>query len=145
VRDLIQQQAAGLERIGTQVERAAAEVSAAATVGRGTLERLDEIMARGQVDSVVMHIEATTHALEEMAIELQQSLGRVGPALDRADSTFQGVGRVVARLERGEGTLGRLFMDTTLVARAESVLAQLDLLFADMRANPGRYIRLSIF
>jgi hypothetical protein len=35
--------------------------------------------------------------------------------------------------------------DTVLVARAGSVLNELDQLLADLRENPKRYVRLSIF
>jgi hypothetical protein len=145
VRQLIAEQAAGLERIGAQVERAAVEVSAAATVGRGTLERLDELMARGHVDSIIINIEAATRSLEETAAEFRAAAARVEPVLARADTSFTTLGRLAARVESGEGSLGRLLMDTTFVARAEGVVSQLEQLLAEIRANPGRFIRFSIF
>ena len=39
----------------------------------------------------------------------------------------------------------RLLVDTTLAARAENAMAQLDSLLADVKRNPRRYVRLSIF
>ena len=55
------------------------------------------------------------------------------------------VDRITARVERGEGVLGQLMTDSVLVGRAGDVLQQLDLLLADLRENPKRYVRLSIF
>jgi phospholipid/cholesterol/gamma-HCH transport system substrate-binding protein len=52
---------------------------------------------------------------------------------------------MTARIEGGEGALGRLLTDTTLAVRAESVLLSLDSLLQDFRENPGRYVRLTIF
>jgi ABC-type transporter Mla subunit MlaD len=145
VRELIGQQAATFERVGGQVERAASEVSAAATVGRGTLERVDELMARGEVDSVLVNLRLATASLQEMVAQLEGASKRLDPALARADTAFQSLNRVGQRLEAGQGSLGRLLMDTTLAVRAEAAVFQLEQLLADIRANPGRYIRLSIF
>jgi phospholipid/cholesterol/gamma-HCH transport system substrate-binding protein len=55
------------------------------------------------------------------------------------------IDRVSARIEAGEGALGRLLVDSTLAVRAEGVLEQLDFLLRDLRENPKRYVRLSIF
>jgi len=41
--------------------------------------------------------------------------------------------------------VGRLLVDTTLAVRAEDLLDQLSLLLVDLRANPRKYVRLSIF
>ena len=65
--------------------------------------------------------------------------------LMRADSAFTRIDRIAARMEGGEGALGRLLVDSTLAVRAEDVLAQLDLLLRDLQENPRRYVRLSIF
>ena len=40
---------------------------------------------------------------------------------------------------------GRLLADSTFAVRAEDVLRQMDLLLEDLRENPRRYVRLSIF
>ncbi|MBT3774636.1 MAG: hypothetical protein HOF87_08825 [Gemmatimonadales bacterium] len=53
--------------------------------------------------------------------------------------------RITAMIESGEGAIGRLLVDSTLAVRAEDVLGQLALLLEDVRANPRRYVRLSIF
>ena len=145
VRELIAQQAETFARVSTQVESAAGEVSQAATVGRGTLERLEDLLARGEFDSVVVNVRETTRQLQETATQLKSTAERLDPTLARADTAFQSVNRVARRLEAGQGSLGRLLMDTTLATRAESAVFQLEQLLADIRANPGRYIRLSIF
>jgi ABC-type transporter Mla subunit MlaD len=145
VRELITQQAATFERVGGQVESAAGEVRAAATVGRGTLERLDELMARGEVDSVIVNLRTATASLSETVSHLKQSTARLDPVLARADTSFRSLNRITAQIEGGRGTLGRLISDTAFAKRTEGVVFQLEQLLQDMRANPGRYIRLSIF
>ena len=62
-----------------------------------------------------------------------------------SEGTLARIDRVSARVEAGEGVLGRLLVDSTLAVRAEGVLEQLDFLLKDLRENPKRYVRLSIF
>jgi hypothetical protein len=45
----------------------------------------------------------------------------------------------------GEGSLGRLLSDPTMAAGLEGTLAELQVLLQDIRENPRRYLRLSIF
>ena len=52
---------------------------------------------------------------------------------------------ILARLERGEGTAGKLLSDTLLYQDARNVLARMDSLLTDIKANPRKYINLSIF
>jgi len=54
-------------------------------------------------------------------------------------------GTIAARVEAGEGSLGRLIFDTAFATRAEGMLEELNLLMQDLRANPRKYVRLSIF
>ena len=64
---------------------------------------------------------------------------------DNLDSAAESLRSVLNRIERGEGTLGRLVQDdqlyNSLASAAESVTAFL----ADLQANPSKYINLSIF
>ncbi|HEY0671303.1 MAG TPA: hypothetical protein VGD27_03500, partial [Longimicrobiales bacterium] len=62
-----------------------------------------------------------------------------------ADSTFRQVGEVAAALNRGEGTLGRMLRDTTMYYRLIETNAEVQELLRDMRANPRKYINLTIF
>jgi phospholipid/cholesterol/gamma-HCH transport system substrate-binding protein len=52
---------------------------------------------------------------------------------------------VLARMERGEGTLGQLSVNDTLYVSMTAAVTSLQTLLDDLRANPGRYINLSIF
>ncbi len=145
VADLIDQQAQTFANVTIQVERAASEIGSAATVGRSVLERADGLMASGQLDSIMGNVEDITANLDVLSANVASATDGLGLTMARADSAFARVDRLSARIEAGEGALGQLMTDTLLVSRAGAVLAQLDLLLADLRANPKRYVRLSIF
>ena len=62
-----------------------------------------------------------------------------------ADTTFRAVGAVALAVNRGEGTLGKLLRDTTMYLRVVETNAEVQALLRDMRANPRKYINLTIF
>ena len=76
---------------------------------------------------------------------MNETVTRLDRAIGAADSTLTRLDRVGARIEAGEGTLGRMLSDSTFATRAESALLELNALLADFRENPKRYVRLSIF
>ena len=141
IRDLISQQAVTFSNVSAQVETAAAEIGASATQARITLESIDQKLNGGDVDSILANVRKATASIEQIAAELQGA----GGTLARADSTMASVQRIALLVESGEGSLGRLLVDSTLALRLESSAAQLDSLLADVKANPRRYVRLSIF
>jgi phospholipid/cholesterol/gamma-HCH transport system substrate-binding protein len=84
-------------------------------------------------------------SLQKLSSDLSRSSGGMAATMERADSAFARIDRITAAVEAGQGTLGRLVADTALAMRTEGVLEQLNLLLEDIRKNPRRYVRLSIF
>lgn len=52
---------------------------------------------------------------------------------------------ILGRMERGEGTLGRLSTDESLYESVHAAAENLRELLGDIRANPGRYLKIEIF
>lgn len=145
VRTLVGQQGRVAGILTANADSALREIEAAATVARRSFERVDTVLATAAMDSLVMDLHAAASGMRELARTLSNDSTGVAATLQRADSAFVRVDRIAARLESGEGSLGRLLSDTTFAVRAEGVLRSLDLLLEDMRENPRRYVRLSIF
>ena len=145
VRALVQQQGEVAARITANADSALAEIDVAARAARRSFERMEGIMADAQIDSIMTNIRLAAVGVRQVTEELADSTGGLDATLTRADSAFARIDRLAARLEAGEGSLGRLLSDTTFALRAEGVLFQLDLLLQDLRENPRRYVRLSIF
>ncbi|MDZ7780878.1 MAG: MlaD family protein [Gemmatimonadota bacterium] len=145
VRTLVNQQAAVAEALTANADSALGEIQTAAVAARTSFERVDGLLADEKVDSMITNVSVASQDLRRIMEQLTDSTGGLDGTLQRADSTFARIDRMTERLERGEGSLGRLLTDTTFAVQAEGVLAQLDRLLADFRENPGRYVRLSIF
>jgi phospholipid/cholesterol/gamma-HCH transport system substrate-binding protein len=145
VRTLVQQQAMVAQSLTANADTALGEIQVAAVAARTSFERVDSLLADQQLDSTINNFAAASRDLRTILAALSDTTGGLDGTLERADSAFARIDRMTQRIEAGEGTLGRLLGDTTFIVRAEGVLTQLDLLLADFRENPGRYVRLSIF
>ncbi|NGM90782.1 MCE family protein, partial [Parapusillimonas sp. SGNA-6] len=52
---------------------------------------------------------------------------------------------ITDKISRGEGSLGLLVHDDKLYNNLSSASAELDALVSDLKTNPGKYLKLSIF
>ena len=144
-RDLITQQASTITEVSADVARAAEEIGQASAQANATFREIDAILGRGNLDSILVSVRSATADIDRIAAQVNRSVASLDQTGARADSTFGSVQRLASRMESGQGALGRLLVDSTLAVRAESAMAQLDSLLADIKANPRRYVRLSIF
>jgi hypothetical protein len=80
-----------------------------------------------------------------MSQDLSQASAELESTLTRIDTAFARFNRLAGQIEAGEGVFGALMNDSILVAQAYSVMNQFAILLQDLRDNPQRYVRLSIF
>ena len=97
----------------------------------------------GKLDSSINNFEALTSNFAK----LSDSLNNAGLArtLSSLESTVASLDKVLAKIERGDGTLGKLMNDKALYANLDSASRELDLLLQDFRLNPKRYVNVSVF
>ena len=145
IRNLITQQASIFVDVSADVARAADEISQASAQANLTFREVDDLLDRGDVDSILVSVRSASANIDRIAAQVNRSVAGLDQTVAKADSTFGSVQRLASRMESGQGALGRLLVDSTLAVRAESAMAQLDSLLADIKANPRRYVRLSIF
>lgn len=88
---------------------------------------------------------STAPALESIAVRADSALAAVNQNLEVLEPALADLRAIMARMERGEGTLGRLSRDDSLYVNLNAAASSLQLLLDDIRENPGRYISLSIF
>jgi phospholipid/cholesterol/gamma-HCH transport system substrate-binding protein len=61
------------------------------------------------------------------------------------DSTVQSLDQLLAKIESGEGSLGKLVHNEDLYNNLSEASRELDLLLQDFRLNPKRYVNVSVF
>jgi phospholipid/cholesterol/gamma-HCH transport system substrate-binding protein len=96
---------------------------------------------------------ATTKSLTtDREAELRRSLDQFSVAADnmarltvRLDSLRTSIQGITTKIDDGEGTLGKLVNDDKLYSDVKTSVNSLQVLVEDIKKNPRRYIRLSIF
>lgn len=65
--------------------------------------------------------------------------------LQNAQSIMKRIDNVVAQTEKGEGNAGKLLHDEELYRSLNATVKELHELIADIKKNPGRYVKVSVF
>ncbi len=94
----------------------------------------------------------TADELSGMGPEARATLTEARATMERLNSASTALGSaatsldtILARMAAGEGSLGRLSTDDELYARLSDAAESAQLLLDDIRENPRRYIRISVF
>ncbi len=118
-----------------------------AAIGREQREELAGVVQ--SLDEAARSVSSTTSsagpAIESAAARADSALTVATRNLEAFEAVATDLRSILARIERGEGTLGRLAHDDSLYVSLNSAASSLQLLLDDIRENPGRYISLSIF
>jgi phospholipid/cholesterol/gamma-HCH transport system substrate-binding protein len=106
--------------------------------------------AMTSVNRSLRALERTATALDSMRVDsLTRNAGRatanVAVITDSLRLTIQSLNATMARLERGEGTAGKLLSDSLLYTDMRRLVMRLDSVTADFKQNPRKYIKFSVF
>ena len=93
------------------------------------------------------HLRNTLARLDTLTYQFQAASfpSRVSMLIDRLDSTVTRMNAIVMRIEDEEGTMGKLVRDRWLYDQLLKTTADLDSLISDLKANPKKYVRFSLF
>lgn len=121
-----------------------------------TLDRaVDE--ERMRIGEILRNAKAVTENLEESADDFTRLVENlalfsdslivadVPGTLRKADESIMQIGLLVEKINRGEGTFGMLMHNDTLYFELERSAEELNKLLEDIRTNPKRYVRFSVF
>ncbi len=98
---------------------------------------------QSQLDSTIENVGRMSENLANVSDTLVNS--GLGETMDQLQATLTSLNAVVAKIENGEGTMGRLMQDETLYENLAETTRELDLLLQDFRLNPKRYVNVSVF
>ncbi|MEM9549371.1 MAG: MlaD family protein [Bacteroidota bacterium] len=86
-------------------------------------------------------IKASTATMESA----QKSIVQLESTLTSADTAMKNLNDVLAKASSGDGTLAKLLNDTELYTNMEMTAKNMSLLLQDLRLNPSRYVKVSVF
>ncbi len=96
-----------------------------------TVSDVDGLATRPELDRAIKRLDSLSARLDDSTASLKRS----------SDS----LETVMGRLERGEGTLGKLSKDETLYKNLNQTVENLGKLAEDVRKQPKKYLKLSLF
>jgi len=96
-------------------------------------KRIDTIAVsqKGNIDESVKSIRVTAKTMEDASVKFKEASTSI-------DNVFK-------TLERGDGTLGRLMHDERMYVHLDSLILNINELVKDLKANPKRYVNVSVF
>lgn len=145
----IEQATQTVQRVAGQVEQEVPAIVANARLASENLQQLSQQLqaATGGVPELVTEAEQTLATFGQVAVSvnrmiagLEPATAELGPTLAEARQAMATLQAAAARIEQGEGTLGRLLEDPALYEETQAAISTLRRVLADLQANPGRYI-----
>lgn len=120
---------------------------------------LDSILTTEQsrIDNIMGNIELISHNLKENNEQITNILHNFSSISDSiaaaeipqtirdAHAAMQNLKDISDKLNRGEGTLGQMLQNDTLYFNLQQSTESLNLLLEDLRLNPKRYVKFSVF
>lgn len=124
-----------------------------------TTANLNDILSgnKAKVNRLVTNLETFSTTLQEASPQLEEivaNLDKISDSVAKANvtqlindaqRTISDVQLVVDKVQRGEGTIGQLVTNDTLYTNLENSLHSLDELLKDLKANPKKYINVTVF
>ncbi len=118
-------------RLSIQLNSIAAEQNRNLTATMTSFRRAASALDSAKIDSTMANFRTSSASLTRIAANLE--------------STSQHANALIAGIERGEGTAGKLLRDSLLYNDLRNVVTHVDSVLADFKANPKKYINLRIF
>ncbi|MDT8436025.1 MAG: MlaD family protein [Gemmatimonadota bacterium] len=142
---LMRGQREAFDALAEDVRLTGRTVRGAAEAFETTALRLDSATADGRLETILADARTSAETLRRVSAEWEEAGGRANRVLARTDSALVEATEVLARVNRGEGSLGRLTADTVLYENTAAALAELRSLLNELKTNPDRYFNFSIF
>ncbi|WP_159020159.1 MlaD family protein [Algibacter sp. L3A6] len=109
---------------------------------QGTSKALNNIMQTNQskITTVLTNAESASNDLAKMTGELSKT--DLAATMKNLETTLASFENIMANLEKGEGTMGKLLKDDDLYDNLEGATAELESLLLDFKLHPNRYTRI---
>ncbi len=91
------------------------------------------------------HVDSLVIKGDDAVAQLTKSMKEIKNILSKADSSIKSFDGIMNKVNKGDGTLGKLLKDEKLYDDLNLTVKHTNLLLQDMRLYPGRYFNLSVF
>lgn len=98
---------------------------------------------KSKIDATMTNVQKASSNFSIMSDSLAKA--NIGETVKKLENTLASVDKLMADIQSGKGTLGKLAKDDALYSNFTKASSELELLLQDLRLNPTRYINVSLF
>lgn len=122
-----------------------ANLNATAAQFKGASTTLNSLLREneGKIGSALTNLDSSMENFSRLSDTLAQI--EVGEIINNLESITTRFDDIAARIENGEGSVGKLLKDEQLYENLSGASLQLEQLLEDMKLNPKRYVHFSLF
>ncbi|XMO86363.1 MlaD family protein [Algibacter sp. AS12] len=130
------------EKTKAHLQTSIAGLSSTIDSFKSTSNSLNQLMLANEakIDAVLTNAEKATSDLTKISGSLSQS--DLGQTVKNLESTLANFNTLLADLEQGKGTMGKLLKDDQLYNNLEGATSELEALLLDFKLHPNRYTRI---
>ncbi|MEJ1222333.1 MlaD family protein [Sediminicola sp. 1XM1-17] len=112
---------------------------------QGSAKAMNELLVgnKDKLDGSIDDLSNITGNFSKLSDSISNS--GIAETMESLQSTIKNLDGLLAKMEQGEGTLGKLMENEELYNNMSSATRELDLLLQDFRLNPKRYVNVSVF
>ena len=107
-----------------------------------TTKALNDLLANdnSKLNTSLAHVENITSKLSRVSDSIADA--NLNKTLKTLESTLQNFDSILAGLEKGEGTMGKLLKDEALYTNLKGTTKEMESLLRDIKLHPKRYFRI---
>lgn len=133
------------KKIQQNLKSSIAELNATLTEFSAVSVNVNALVAdnSSKLGSVLSNFDKTSSNLAVLSDSLAEA--NLGQTVKNLEKTLGTVDKLMADMEQGKGSMGKLMKDETMYTNFSKSSKELELLLQDFRLNPTRYINVSLF
>jgi len=124
-----------------------------------TSYKMDDLLAteKPKITGILNNLNSVTHNLTKNEEKINAAItnfsnlsdtlskARLNSAINNADKTLKELNELLAKINSGQGTIGKMAKNDSLYNNLNKSAEDLDKLLKDLRMNPKRYVHFSVF
>jgi phospholipid/cholesterol/gamma-HCH transport system substrate-binding protein len=137
-----------VESIASSFENLESTTSTLDTLMTGQKNRIEQILEN--IESITANLKNNENQLNNIIANfsaVSDSIAgiRFAQTMSHVDQTVKELANITGKINRGEGSMGMLINNDSLYIELEKSSRELNLLLEDIRLNPKKYVRFSVF
>ena len=126
------------------IKQSLTKLNATLTTFKNASKSLDGMLAEdGKIDSILKNANTASINLANLTDSLNNA--NLKTTAQKLEETVKNFNSILAKVDKGEGSLGKLLKDEGLYQNLEGATKEMEELLREMKLNPKRFVHFSLF